>query len=341
MSDDKVVYFQDLEPAHRSTAVSDTSPVASKALAASSNGNASKTTVTAVKRQRTLADMFSGPSSKRQKSTPDSSPSRSQSAFVSGVQKLNSIPFSLKEYKDSLNEEQAKHLRLECEVMGKSCAFLWEQGVRGADDTPQPLKVYPSPRDIYAWSNFTPLGKVKVVIIGQDPYPGPNQAHGLCFSVRMGVPIPPSLSNIYAEIKSEFPEFVPPRHGHLAAWANAVQARQANSHADKGWERFTQKVIDIVDKYGGASIKSSASGEASGVGRGVVFLAWGAFAQKRVAQLNKTKHLILKSAHPSPRSADRGFLGNGHFKAANDWLAERYGTDGPVDWCALDTDNQT
>ncbi|KAE9408408.1 uracil-DNA glycosylase [Gymnopus androsaceus JB14] len=223
--------------------------------------------------------------------------------------------------------------------------FLWQEGVRGPDDSPQSLKIYPSPRDIYTWSN-TPLGKVKVVIIGQDPYHGRNQAHGLCFSVRMGVAIPPSLINIYAEIKNEYPDFVVPKHGNLDSWAAAgvlmlnacltVEAGKANSHADKGWERFTDKVIDIVDKWGGASVKGR-SGEASGFGQGVVFLAWGSFAQKRVARLDKTKHLILTSAHPSPKSAHRGFLGNGHFKAANDWLEKRYGpSEGPVDWCRFD-----
>ncbi|KIK62539.1 hypothetical protein GYMLUDRAFT_41999 [Collybiopsis luxurians FD-317 M1] len=290
-----------------------------------------------------------------------SSPTRTQP--VIGVTKLNSIPFSMKEFQESLDEEQARLLRLECEVMGKSWLkllkdeikkpyfialkrFLWQAGVRGPDDTPLPLKVYPSPRDIYTWSQLTPLGKVKVVIIGQDPYPGPNQAHGLCFSVRMGIPVPPSLLNIYTEIKNEYPEFEPPRHGHLATWAAAgvlmlnscltVQARQPNSHSDKGWEKFTDKIIECVDKYGGASIKNGSSGEASGIGRGVVFLAWGAYAEKRVAKLNKTKHLILKSAHPSPRSVHKGFFGNGHFKAANNWLRTRYGPDGPVDWCRLD-----
>ncbi|KAJ4463419.1 uracil-DNA glycosylase [Lentinula edodes] len=291
----------------------------------------------------------SQPNSKRLKtsvssSVESSSPSRS-SASVFGIQKLNSIPFSLKAFQDSLNEEQARLLRLECAVMGKS----WLKVLK--DEIKQPYFIalkrflWDQAKDIYSWSE-TPLGKVKVVIIGQDPYPGPNQAHGLCFSVRLGVPIPPSLINIYAEIKNEYPEFEPPKHGNLASWASAgvlmlnssltVEARKPNSHSDKGWERFTDKVIDVVDRWGGASIKIGSSGEASGVGRGVVFLAWGAFAEKRVARLNKDKHLILKSSHPSPKSAHRGFLGNGHFRAANTWLEEKYGPEGPVDWCRFD-----
>jgi len=194
--------------------------------------------------------------------------------------------------------------------------------------------------NIYAWSN-TPLGKVKVVIIGQDPYHGPGQAHGLCFSVPPGAAIPPSLRNIYAEIKAEYPEFDPPKHGHLTPWADngvlmlntclTVRAAQAGSHSNKGWEEFTDKVVDIVDKYGGANLGA----ENFGYGRGVVFLAWGSWAAKRVAKLSKTKHLILTSAHPSPFSAHRGFLGNGHFKAANDWLEKKYGQDSKVDWCSL------
>ncbi|KAJ3990150.1 uracil-DNA glycosylase-like protein [Lentinula detonsa] len=368
---EEVVYFEDIESSSRSNAASRVdSAVVTKTEGASSQANASKTTVTGVKRQLTLADMFSTPStqpsSKRLKasassSSLNSSPSRSN-ATVFGIQKLNSIPFSMKAFQESLDEEQTRLLRLECDVLGKSWLkvlkeeikqpyfialkrFLWNEGVREPEYLPRPLKVYPSPRDIYSWSE-TPLGKVKVVIIGQDPYPGPNQAHGLCFSVRMGVAIPPSLLNIYAEIKNEYPEFIPPKHGNLAVWASAgvlllnssltVEARKANSHSDKGWERFTDKVIDVVDKWGGASIKVGLDGQASGIGRGVVFLAWGAFAEKRVARLNKNKHLILKSAHPSPKSAHRGFLGNGHFKAANDWLEEKYGPDGRVDWCKLE-----
>ncbi|KAJ3927842.1 MAG: uracil-DNA glycosylase-like protein [Lentinula lateritia] len=374
-AEEEVVYFEDVDrrsntAESRSVAVDKTEVAPSVSIQVT----ASKPAATAVKRQRTLVDMFSTsnsqPNSKRLKTSSSSSvsslefnhsPSRS-STTVFGIQKLNSIPFSLKSFQDSLNEEQARLLRLECAVMGKSWLkvlkdeikqpyfialkrFLWDQGVRESEYSPQPLKVYPSPKDIYSWSE-TPLGKVKVVIIGQDPYPGPNQAHGLCFSVRMGVPIPPSLINIYAEIKNEYPEFEPPKHGNLASWASAgvlmlnssltVEARKPNSHSDKGWERFTDKVIDVVDRWGGASIKIGSSGEASGVGRGVVFLAWGAFAEKRVARLNKDKHLILKSSHPSPKSAHRGFLGNGHFRAANTWLEEKYGPEGPVDWCRFD-----
>jgi len=109
-----------------------------------------------------------------------------------------------------------------------------------------------------------------------------------------------------------------------------VRAGAAGSHQGKGWEQFTDRVIEVVDRYGGANL-----GAKSGLGQGVVFLAWGSWAAKRVSKLSKAKHLILSSAHPSPLSARRGFLGNGHFRKANDWLEARYGSDGRVDWCQL------
>jgi len=247
---------------------------------------------------------------------------------------------------------------LECACMGKSWLkllkdeikkpyfislkrFLWEQGVRGPDEIPTTLTVCPAPSNIYTWSN-TPLGKVKVVIIGQDPYHGPGQAHGLSFSVPLGVPIPPSLHNIYKEIKAEYPSFESPKHGNLTHWADngvlllntslTVKAARAGSHKNQGWEKFTNKVLDVVDKYGGANLGASSN---TGFGRGVVFLAWGKWAIERVSKLDKAKHLILTSVHPSPLSASKGFFGNGHFKQANDWLIQKYGEAGKVDWCSL------
>ncbi|KAJ3567889.1 hypothetical protein NP233_g6074 [Leucocoprinus birnbaumii] len=318
------------------------------------------------KRQRTIEDMFFGPkkatgTSKKPKLSDSEAKVASTSKKItvaapkaSGALKLNSIPFSLSEFKDSLNEEQKRLLQLECEAMGKSWLkllkdeitkeyfislkrFLWEEGVRGANDTPKTCKIYPPAKDIYAWSR-SPLGKIKVVIIGQDPYHGAGQAHG----------IPPSLRNIYLELKAEYPEFEAPKHGNLTAWASngvlllntclTVRAGDAGSHSNRGWEQFTDKVVDVVDRYGGANISSATEGDSDthGVGRGVVFLAWGAWAAKRVEKLSTAKHLILKSAHPSPFSANRGFIGNGHFKKANEWLESKYGPDGRVDWCNLD-----
>lgn len=166
------------------------------------------------------------------------------------------------------------------------------------------------------------------MILGQDPYHNVNQAHGLCFSVRPPTPAPPSLKNVYTALKRDYPSFKePPRKGGLLTpWADrgvlllntclTVRAHEANSHAGKGWEKFTQKVIDLV-------VEKRRNG--------VVFLAWGSPAQKRCVKIN-AKHLVLKSVHPSPLSASRGFFECGHFKAANEWLVQRYGEDGAIDW---------
>lgn len=167
------------------------------------------------------------------------------------------------------------------------------------------------------------------MILGQDPYHNVHQAHGLCFSVRPPTPAPPSLKNIYTALKTDYPDFHPPPRngGLLTPWADrgvlllntclTVRAHEANSHAGKGWEVFTQRVIDVVAK------KRT---------KGVVFLAWGSPAQKRCAKIAGARHLVLKSVHPSPLSAHKGFLNCGHFRAANEWLESRYGADGAIDW---------
>ncbi|BGO95840.1 uracil DNA glycosylase [Rhodotorula toruloides] len=218
--------------------------------------------------------------------------------------------------------------------------FLWKEGLKGEKDREGgKLKVFPPARDVYAWSRYTPLQDVKVVILGQDPYHDDGQAHGLCFSVRPGVKIPPSLRNIYKEIKEEYPAFDVPKHGNLISWARSgvlllntsltVSPHKAGSHSNRGWEDFTDKVIELVDKHAGAS-------EDGKKGKGVVVLAWGAWAAKRVAKMDKKKHLILTSAHPSPLSARRGFFGNSHFRKANEWLQQKYGPDAGIEWTKLD-----
>jgi uracil-DNA glycosylase len=178
-------------------------------------------------------------------------------------------------------------------------------------------------------SRHTPFNTVKVVILGQDPYHNVNQAHGLAFSVRPPTPAPPSLANMYKALKIDYPSFSPPanRGGLLTPWADrgvlllntclTVRAHEANSHANHGWERFTQRVIDLV---------------AARRTRGVAFLAWGTPAAKRVARVDGKRHLVLKSVHPSPLSAARGFFDCGHFRKANDWLVQRYGKAGEIDW---------
>ena len=183
--------------------------------------------------------------------------------------------------------------------------------------------IYPESKDMFAALNATPLSSVKLVILGQDPYHGPNQAHGLSFSVLPGVKVPPSLRNMYRELEADLACSIP-SHGHLQSWADqgvlllnavlSVEQANAGSHQGKGWERFTDRVIELVDS------------ECSNV----VFMLWGAYAQKKGASIDTTKHLVLKAPHPSPLSAHRGFFGCGHFSKANDYLkANGYQ---PIDW---------
>lgn len=177
-------------------------------------------------------------------------------------------------------------------------------------------QIYPPSELIFNALNTTPLGQVKVVILGQDPYHGSGQAHGLCFSVLPGVATPPSLVNIYKELESDL-AIKPASHGCLTHWAEqgvlllnsvlTVENAQAASHQGKGWERFTDKVISILNK------KKS----------GLVFLLWGSYAQKKGQFIDRNKHLVLQSPHPSPLSAYRGFLGNKHFSQTNVYLEEQ------------------
>ena len=182
--------------------------------------------------------------------------------------------------------------------------------------------VYPAPKNIFNAFNLCPLDKVKVVIIGQDPYHEPNQAHGLCFSVLPPTPVPPSLVNIYKEIESDLGR-KSKTNGDLTYWANqgvlllnstlTVQAHQAASHAGRGWEEFTDAVIRAVSAHDN-----------------VVYLLWGSYAQKKAAFVNPDKNLILKSVHPSPLSAYRGFFGCRHFSQTNHYLIAHGKT--PIEW---------
>lgn len=184
-------------------------------------------------------------------------------------------------------------------------------------------KIFPPSKLIFNALNSTPFEQVKVVILGQDPYHNPGQAHGLCFSVLPGVAPPPSLLNIYKELQRDT-GFVPPDHGCLTYWAEqgvlllnavlTVEAFKAGSHQGKGWERFTDRVVTALNEQQ----------------QNLVFMLWGSYAQKKGDHINRSKHLVLQSAHPSPLSAHRGFLGNGHFSRTNKWL-EEHGKK-PIDW---------
>jgi len=194
--------------------------------------------------------------------------------------------------------------------------------------------IYPPTKDIYSWSRLTPLADVKVIIVGQDPYHGPNQAHGLSFSVLPPTRPPPSLVNIYKELARSIPGFVIPKSGDLSPlaaqgvlWLNTaltVRSGEPSSHSKQGWDKFTRAVMETVLKRPDH--------------KGVVFMAWGAHAQKAINGFDKKKNKILKSRHPSPFSAltqPDPFIGNNHFKLANEWLREEYGPEGEVDWTVL------
>lgn len=183
--------------------------------------------------------------------------------------------------------------------------------------------VYPPAKQIFNAFDCCDFDQVKVVIIGQDPYHGPGQANGLCFSVSPGVKMPPSLVNIFKEIESDLGKPFPP-NGDLSRWANqgvllinatlTVRASTAGSHQNKGWEQFTDAVIREVSEK-----KNN-----------IVFLLWGAYAQKKGQIINRNKHLVLASAHPSPFSAHNGFFGNKHFSKTNDYLKSKGITE--IDW---------
>lgn len=183
--------------------------------------------------------------------------------------------------------------------------------------------VYPPGSKIFAAFDHCPLEDTRVVIIGQDPYHGPNQANGLCFSVQDGIRKPPSLQNIFKEIQSDLGHPIPD-NGNLERWAKqgvlllnatlTVRASQAGSHQNKGWEEFTDAVIKTI----------------SDQKEKLVFLLWGAYAQKKGAIIDRSKHLVLESAHPSPFAAHRGFFGNKHFSQANEYLTKLGLT--PIEW---------
>ncbi|MDD6340397.1 MAG: uracil-DNA glycosylase [Butyrivibrio sp.] len=183
--------------------------------------------------------------------------------------------------------------------------------------------IYPPADDIFNAFHFTPLSKVRVLLLGQDPYHNENQAHGLSFSVQPGQDIPPSLQNIYKELNDDLGCYIP-NNGFLKKWAEqgvlllntvlTVRAHQANSHKNHGWELFTDAIINAVNKQD----------------RPIVYFLWGAPAQKKAAMLNNPKHLVLQAPHPSPLSAYRGFFGCRHFSACNDFLVKN-GLE-PIDW---------
>lgn len=187
--------------------------------------------------------------------------------------------------------------------------------------------VYPPTEHVWTWTRQSSIDSVKVVILGQDPYHNPGQAHGLCFSVPVGVPPPPSLINMYKELETDIAGFKKPNHGYLVGWARqgvlllnavlTVRKNSANSHKEQGWEELTTAVIKHINDNN----------------KGVVFLLWGAYAQKKADFVDKKKHHVLKTVHPSPLSASRGFFGSKHFSKCNEYLESE--NKRPVDWSRL------
>ncbi len=198
---------------------------------------------------------------------------------------------------------------LQREEMQALAAFLRDEKARGK-------ALYPPGRELFAAFDATPFDRVEVVILGQDPYHGPGQAHGLCFSVRPGVPVPPSLANIFKEIQADL-GIAPPDHGCLLPWARqgvlllnavlSVEAGRAGSHQGRGWEGLTDAAIEALSRER----------------EGLVFLLWGSYAQAKGRIIDARRHCVLRAPHPSPLSAYRGFLGCGHFGKANRWLQGR------------------
>lgn len=242
--------------------------------------------------------------------------------------------FSKEEWVKSLTEEQRELLKLEIDTLDDS----WLPALHKELTKPYFLNlkrflakefasktVFPPQNDIYSWSRLTKLKDVRVVILGQDPYHNFNQAHGLAFSVKPPTPPPPSLMNMFKELANCYPDFERPANnsGLLTPWSEqgvlmlnaclTVEAHKANSHANRGWEEFTEQVLRAV-------VKNSP--------KGVVFMAWGSPAGKRVDKIRPgPEHHVLRCVHPSPLSASRGWFGSAHFKKANVWLKERYGAE--------------
>lgn len=211
-------------------------------------------------------------------------------------------------------------------MSGEFAKPYWQELQRFVTGERAEHKVFPPHDEVFAALHMTPYAEVKVLILGQDPYHGPGQAHGLCFSVRQGIDKPPSLVNIFKELQSDL-GIEPPNHGCLEAWARqgvlllntalTVRAHAANSHQGKGWETFTDQVIRAVNDKP----------------ERVVFILWGANARKKKALIDTSRHTVIESAHPSPLSAHNGFFGSKPFSRANEALVAAGRS--PVDWAIV------
>ena len=246
------------------------------------------------------------------------------------------LPNSKSKKSENLNDEKRGQLtQLNISSAWEDCLLsevgkpYMEKLLEFVDKERKQKTVFPSHDDVFSWTRYCKFKDIKVVILGQDPYHGPNQAHGLCFSVNVCIPPPPSLKNIFKALKNDYSDFTVPSHGYLVGWARqgvlminavlTVERAKANSHKSKGWEKLTDHVIKSV----------------SDQLTNCVFLLWGAPAIKKKALISSSKHHILTAAHPSPLSAYRGFFECQHFLKANEYLASH---DIPeIDWTDLPT----
>ncbi|QUM82176.1 uracil-DNA glycosylase [Moritella sp. 5] len=191
--------------------------------------------------------------------------------------------------------------------------------------------IYPKEADVFQAFSLTPLSDVKVVILGQDPYHGPEQAHGLCFSVLPGIKIPPSLRNMYKELTTDIDGFATPDHGYLVEWAQqgilmlntvlTVEQAKAHSHAKSGWETFTDHVVELLNQQD----------------EEIIFVLWGNHAKKKGRHIDRSRHHVLEGVHPSPLSASRGFFGCQHFSSINARLQSRHQQS--INWQVSDIDS--
>ncbi|XP_063109788.1 uracil-DNA glycosylase-like [Cavia porcellus] len=253
-----------------------------------------------------------------------------------------SLPPSSPQSPEQLDHIQRKAplLRLEAQTVPLGFGESWKRHLSGEFRQPyfkqlmefvaeerKHYSVYPPPHQVFTWTQMCDIDDVKVVILGQDPYHEPNQAHGLCFSVQRPVPPPPSLKNIYKELSTDIDGFVHPDHGDLSRWSKqgvlllnavlTVRVQQANSHKGRGWEQFTDAVVRWLSQNL----------------HGLVFLLWGSQAQKKGSAIDRRRHHVLQTTHPSPLSAYRGFFGCRHFSKANE-LLQKSGKK-PIDWTDL------
>uniref|UniRef100_A0A8C6YCQ6 Uracil-DNA glycosylase n=1 Tax=Naja naja TaxID=35670 RepID=A0A8C6YCQ6_NAJNA len=295
--------------------------------------------------QKSLLSFFAAAPDKKRSRSPESAAAATEPAKRSKINgcSAGSLPLSPEQVERIRKNKEAALQKLAARTASYIPAELgqsWRASLAGEFSKPyfpqlmtfvaeerKRCTVYPPQHQVFTWTQLCDIHDVKVVILGQDPYHGPNQAHGLCFSVQRPVPPPPSLENIYKELAVDIEGFSHPGHGDLTGWAKqgvlllnavlTVRAHQANSHRERGWEQFTDAVVSWLNENLD----------------GLVFMLWGAYAQKKGSSIDRKRHHVLQTAHPSPLSVHRGFFGCKHFSKTNEFL-KKSGKQ-LIDWKAL------